>query len=78
MNGNKPEPKHKTGHTHQMEHPSPMTHEAAGGHIHHGETPSPMVHEDSVGHGPGIQGSHGHMLDDYRKRFIVSGYPWSL
>lgn len=72
MNGSKHEPEHKAGHTHHGAPPSPTTHEAPGGHTHHAEHPSPMTHEDTGGHSPGMQGSHGHMLEDYRKRFIVS------
>lgn len=46
--------------------------EHKAGHTHHGGSPSPMTHNATGGHRPGMQGSHRHMMEDFRRRFIVS------
>jgi Cu2+-exporting ATPase len=67
------ESRYMAGHSHLEDSPDSTEHPTVPSHTHHPEAWSPMASDASGGsHNMGNHGSHGHMIEDYKRRFIVS------
>jgi len=68
----KHEPVHEAGHDHHKEAPPPISHGTPGDNTPKGNHHPHEKHQSTGGEEAGMHGSHGHMMEDYRRRFIVS------
>ncbi|MDD1708414.1 MAG: cadmium-translocating P-type ATPase [Methanoregulaceae archaeon] len=72
MNREGEETGHKAGHDHHDDTSPPMSQGSHGDTTPHGNRPLHEKHEPAGSHGSGMHGSHGPMMEDYKRRFIVS------
>ncbi|HPX73914.1 MAG TPA: HAD-IC family P-type ATPase, partial [Methanoregulaceae archaeon] len=72
MDERKHEPVHEAGHDHHKEAPPPISHGTPGDNAPKGNHHPHEKHRSTGGEEAGMHGSHGHMMEDYRRRFIVS------